>query len=159
MTESLLVMPPDGRQSEAALAIRRGTLRLIAAHGLTGLAELPLASGRRADIAAIGLKGEIWIIEVKSSVIDFRTDRKWPEYRLHCDRLFFAVAPDFPLELLPEDTGIIIADAFGAAVARPAPHHPMAGATRRAMTLRLARMASARLMAIMDPESLRYLDL
>ncbi len=162
MTETLLsppgpVAPVDGRQSAAALAIQRGSLRLLAASGLVGVTELPLASGRRADIVGLDPRGEVWILEIKSSLADFRADRKWPDYRLHCDRLFFAVAPDFPVEVLPDETGIILADGFGAAIARPAPHHPMPSATRRALTLRLARAAAARMMALQDPEGFRNL--
>ncbi|HSI41868.1 MAG TPA: MmcB family DNA repair protein [Xanthobacteraceae bacterium] len=159
MDESDFLLAPDGRQSPMARAIQRGTLRHLLARGLVGLTELPLASGRRADIAALGPRGEVWIVEIKSSVIDFRTDRKWPDYRLYCDRLFFAVPLDFPLELLPQDAGALVADAFGAAPAWEAPLHPLAGSRRRAMTLRLARAAAGRLMGVSDPESLRGLDL
>lgn len=150
-----LVLPPDGRQSETARAIQRGALRYLAARGLVGVPEFSLASGRRADIAALDLRGEVWVVEIKSSVTDFRTDRKWTEYRAHCDRLFFAVGPDFPLEILPEDTGILVADAFGAGLVREAPLHALAGATRKALTLRFARAAAGRLMGLMDPEALR----
>lgn len=150
-----LVLPPDGRQSETARAIQRGALRYLAARGLVGVPEFSLASGRRADIAALDLRGEVWVVEIKSSVTDFRTDRKWAEYRAHCDRLFFAVGPDFPVEILPEDTGILVADAFGAGLVREATLHALAGATRKALTLRFARAAAGRLMGLMDPEALR----
>ncbi|MDF2620655.1 MAG: hypothetical protein K0S00_3314 [Xanthobacteraceae bacterium] len=159
MSEPALVMPIDGRQSEMARAIQRGALRYLGARGLVGVPEFALASGRRADIAAIDMRGEVWVIEIKSSVIDFRTDRKWTDYRFHCDRLFFAVGPDFPLDILPEDTGIMVADQFGAGLIREAPHHPMPGATRKALTLRLARTAAGRLMGLMDPEALRGIEL
>lgn len=159
MSPAALVMPLDGRQSETARAIQRGALRYLAARGLMGVAEFSLASGRRADIAAIDGRGEVWVIEIKSSVIDFRTDRKWTDYRLHCDRLFFAVGADFPLDILPEDAGVLVADQFGAGMIREAPHHPMPGATRKALTLRLARTAASRLMGLMDPEALRGIEL
>ncbi|MGA0561795.1 MmcB family DNA repair protein [Ancylobacter sp. VNQ12] len=159
MPPAALVMPLDGRQSETARAIQRGALRYLAARGLMGVAEFSLASGRRADIAAIDARGEVWVIEIKSSVIDFRTDRKWTDYRLHCDRLFFAVGADFPLDILPEDAGVLVADQFGAGMIREAPHHPMPGATRKALTLRLARTAASRLMGLMDPEALRGIEL
>ncbi|MDQ0347047.1 MmcB family DNA repair protein [Ancylobacter vacuolatus] len=154
-----LVLPPDGRQSETARGIQRGALRYLVARGLVGVPEFSLASGRRADIAALDTRGEVWVVEIKSSVIDFRTDRKWTEYRLYCDRLFFAVGPDFPLEILPEDTGILVADMFGAGLVREAPRHPMAGATRKALTLRFARAAAGRLMGLMDPDALRGIAL
>src|SRR5262249_38244379 len=99
----------DARQSPAAADICRGVARLLRAHGMASLAEVPLANGRRADVVAIATGGEIWIAEIKSSVEDFRADGKWPEYREFCDRLFFAVAPTFPCEMLPLDTGLIVA--------------------------------------------------
>jgi hypothetical protein len=154
-----LTLPVDGRQSETARAIQRGALRYLAARGLVGLPEFVLASGRRADIAAIDSRGEVWVIEIKSSVMDFRTDRKWAEYRLYCDRLFFAVGPDFPVEILPEDAGVMLADQFGAGLVREAPAHPLPAATRKALTLRLARTAAGRLMGLMDPEALRGIEL
>ena len=85
-----LVPTPDGRQSETALAIARGTARLLRSLGFACISELPLPSGRRADLVAINERGEIWIVEIKSSIEDLRADQKWPEYRAHCDRLFFA---------------------------------------------------------------------
>lgn len=159
MPPAALVMPLDGRQSETARAIQRGALRYLAARGLMGVAEFSLASGRRADIAAIDARGEVWVVEIKSSVVDFRTDRKWTDYRPHCDRLFFAVGADFPLDILPEDAGVLVADQFGAGMIREAPHHPMPGATRKALTLRLARTAASRLMGLMDPDVLRGIEL
>jgi len=159
MNELAFIMPLDGRQSDTARGIQRGALRYLAARGLVGVPEFCLASGRRADIAAIDSKGEVWVIEIKSSVIDFRTDRKWTDYRQHCDRLFFAVSPDFPVEILPADAGILVADQFGAGMIREAPVHPMPSATRRAVTLRLARTAAGRLMGLMDPEAMRGIEL
>jgi hypothetical protein len=144
--------PRDSRPSPAAFDICRGAARLLGAHGLASLAEVTLANGRRADLAGISGSGEIWIVEVKSSLEDFRSDTKWPEYREFCDRLYFAVAPDFPREVLPPDTGLIIADRYGGEIARPAPEHRLAGARRKAMTLRLARIAAMRLQAAIDPE-------
>ena len=85
-----LQIPVDGRQSETALAVARGTARLLHAHGFCVVSELPLPSGRRADLVALDAGGEIWIVEIKSSVADFRADQKWQDYRAHCDRLFFA---------------------------------------------------------------------
>jgi len=142
----------DGRQSPAAFDICRGVARLLKLHGLAVVSELALANGRRADVAGIAEGGEIWIVEIKSCLEDFRTDQKWPEYRDFCDRLFFAVAPDFPREVLPEDTGLIIADRYGGEIVRPAPEHKLAGARRKAMTLRLARTAAFRLQGAIDPE-------
>ena len=114
--------------------------------------EVSLANGRRADIAAVAAGGEIWIVEIKSSIEDFRTDQKWPEYRDYCDRLFFAVAPAFPREILPPDTGLVIADRYGGEVVRAAPEHKLAGARRKAVMLRLVHTAAFRLQAAIDPE-------
>src|SRR6478609_3965642 len=104
--ESLL---HDGRQSARVLAIARGTQRLLTALGRTCVAELPLPSGRRADLVALADDGEIWIIEIKSSIADFYADQKWQDYRLHCDRLLFATSLEVPCEIFPPDTGLIVA--------------------------------------------------
>src|SRR3954464_6028050 len=97
-------LPIDGRQSATALAVARGTTRLLHSLGFSVVSELPLASGRRADLVALGGGGEVWIIEIKSSVADFRADQKWMDYRLHCDRLFFATTLEVPCEIFPPDT-------------------------------------------------------
>ncbi|KCZ50308.1 MmcB family DNA repair protein [Hyphomonas pacifica] len=145
---------PDQRPADLpgsrAAEIVRGTMRLLAGLGFHGVTEMTLANSRRADIAALGPGGEIWIIEVKSSVADFRSDAKWPDYMSYCDRLFFAVGSDFPQELIPDETGLIVADAFGGAVIRDAPEDRVAAARRKAVTLRLARLASMRLMQAAD---------
>src|SRR3954469_14945977 len=109
-----LVPPPDRRQSETALAIARGTARLLRSLGFTCISELPLPSGRRAELVALNERGEIWIVEIKSSVEDLRADQKWEEYRAFCECLFFAFTQDLPCEIFPEDKGLIIADAYGA---------------------------------------------
>ncbi len=141
----------DGRQSVRALAIARGTQRLLTALGRTCVAELPLPSGRRADLVALADDGEIWIIEIKSSITDFRTDEKWLDYRAHCDRLLFATALDVPQEIFPQDAGLIVADEFGADLLRGAPEHRLHAATRRGMLLLFARAAARRLQALGDP--------
>jgi len=143
----------DGRQSQAAAAIARGCRRLLAGHGYASVCEIPLPNGRRADILAMDGKGTIWIVEVKSSLDDFRTDQKWPDYRDYCDHLLFAVAPDFPTEVLPPDTGLIVADRFGGELLRPAPAHPLAGGRRRSLLLRVSALAMARLQRLEDPEA------
>jgi len=151
LLERSLSIPIDGRQSPTALAVARGTQRLLVAHGLTCIGELPLASGRRADLVALRHDGEIWIVEIKSSVEDFRVDQKWPEYRAHCDRLFFATAAHVPAEIFPEDAGLIVADAYGAELLREAPEHRLHAATRRSMMLAFAHAAARRLQALSDP--------
>jgi len=137
----------DGRQSARALLVRRGVQRMLAEQGMHVLPELSLASGRRADLVALTRGGDIWIIEIKSSIEDFRVDRKWPQYRLHSDRFFFATHPDVPAEIFPEDCGFILSDGYGAEILREAPEHRLAGATRKALMLRIARAGAARLLA------------
>jgi hypothetical protein len=145
-------MLEDGRQSERALMVRRGTLRLLASLDLFALPEVTLATGRRADLAAVARNGEIWIIEIKSSKEDLRADVKWPEYRAFCDRFFFATLPDVDETLFPQDTGFIVADAHGGALLREAPPHPLQAATRKALLTRLSRLGAARLTALIDPD-------
>lgn len=148
-------LPIDGRQSPTALAIARGTTRLLHALGLSVMSELPLASGRRADLVALGASGEIWIVEIKSSVADFRADQKWMDYRLHCDRLFFATTVDVPCEIFPPDTGLIVADAYGASIHCEAPEHRLHASTRKCMLLAFARAAALRLSALADPDGIK----
>lgn len=145
----------DGRQSDRALAIQRGTCRMVREFGFAPLSELSLSTGHRADIVAIGLKGEIWIIEIKSSIEDFRIDQKWHHYLDHCDRLFFSVSGDFPTEILPPDTGIIVADRFGAAIVRNAPQDRLSAPRRRQVQLRFARAAALKLHGLADPGAAR----
>lgn len=147
-----LSFPVDGRQSATAFAVARGTTRLLHALGFSVVSELPLASGRRADLVAIGSAGEIWIVEIKSSIADFRTDRKWIDYRLHCDRLFFATTLALPCDIFPADAGLIVADAFGASIVCEAPEHRLHAATRKSMLLSFARVAALRLSALADPD-------
>jgi len=147
-----LKLPVDGRQSATALAVARGTTRLLHSLGFSVVSELPLPSGRRADLVALDAGGEIWIVEIKSSVADFRADQKWTDYRRHCDRLFFASTLEVPTDIFPQDAGLIIADAFGAEIAADAPEHRLHAATRKCLLLAFARAAALRLAALGDPE-------
>ena len=155
IADSDLILPEDGRQSDTARLVARGTRRLMRDLGFTSVTEVPLASGRRADLVALADDGTLIIIEIKSSIEDFRTDRKWPEYRTHCDRLYFAIPETVPAEIRPEEAGLILADGFGAAILREAPEHRLAAATRKAMLVRIARIASERLHRLADPDELR----
>ena len=146
-----LQVPVDGRQSETALAIARGASRLLHALGRCVVSELALPSGRRADLVALDSGGEIWIVEIKSSVADFRADQKWQDYRAHCDRLFFATSMEVPCEIFPPDTGLIVADSFGAQMVCEAPEHRLAAATRKSLMLSFARAAALRLQSLIDP--------
>ena len=112
---------------------------------------MALPSGRRADLVALEAGGEIWIVEIKSSVADFRADQKWQDYRAHCDRLFFATCIAVPCEIFPKDTGLIVADAFGAQMICEAPEHRLPAATRKSMMLLFARAAALRLLSLADP--------
>ncbi len=152
MMPAVAAVPIDGRQSPTALAIARGTARHLHALGYCVVSELPLPSGRRADLVALSAGGEIVIVEIKSSVADFRADQKWIDYRLHCDRLFFATVVDVPCEIFPKDAGLIVADAFGAAIICEAPEHRLPAPTRKAMMLRFAHAAALRLQALADPQ-------
>lgn len=135
----------------ATALICRGTMRLLAALDLVPLPEVPLPCGRRLDLLALGGAGELVAVEVKSCAADFTADAKWPEYLAWSDRFFFAVAPDFPLALLPPGEGLILADRYGAELVRPALPRPLAPARRRALQLRFARLAAARLQCLADP--------
>lgn len=151
--------PPDipaapclgGPQSAAAREICRGVVRVLAAHGLAAIAELPLPNGRRADVVGLGADGALWIVEIKSCLEDFRSDHKWMEYREYADRLLFAVLPGFPVEVLPEDAGLIVADRYGGEIVRQTPVARMTAHGRRAMTLRFARASASRLSVQLDP--------
>ncbi|WP_342640165.1 MmcB family DNA repair protein [Rhodoligotrophos ferricapiens] len=143
----------DGRQSETAAHVQRGVCRLLRAVGFAALTELPLASGRRADIMAVNERGDIWIIEIKSSITDFRADQKWPEYWDYCDRLYFAIPPTMAPEIMPIEAGLIIADQFGAEIMRDIGDIRLSAARRKAATLRFARAAALRLHNLRDPLS------
>lgn len=139
---------PTARASNPAIddahLLMRGTARLLLDLGITAIAEFTLPCGRRADLAGLGPKGEMVIIEVKSGVQDFRTDEKWPDYFAWCDRFYFAVSDRFPADILPDQTGLIIADGFGGAVVRESPVAKLAPARRKALTLKFARNAAER---------------
>lgn len=142
----------DRRQSEMALAIGRGVGRLLRQLGHVHISELTLANGRRGDVVALTSSGDIWIIEIKSSVEDFRTDHKWPEYWDYADCVLFAVSPDFPVEILPGDAGLILADRYGGEIVRLPEARRLAPARRKAMHLSFARAAALRLACALDPD-------
>ena len=144
-------VPLDGRQSATARVVTRGTARLLLSLGFSCVSELGLPSGRRADLVALDGAGQIWIVEIKSSIEDFRSDQKWMDYRMHCDRLFFATTLEVPCEIFPKDTGLIVADAFGGQVVCEAPEHRLPAPTRKSMTLLFAHAAALRLQSLIDP--------
>ncbi len=146
-------LPPDGSADPIAEEIRKGVSRLFVESGQMPIAEFTLPNGRRADIAALDREGILTIVEIKSSVADFRSDSKWPEYLDYCDALYFAVKPDFPSEILPGNCGLILADRYGGEIVRgPSPEHSkLVPARRKALTLRFARTAALRLAIRQDP--------
>lgn len=146
---SVLPLPPMPGQRLA-----RGTARLLRSMDHAVLTEFVPARGLRVDLISLGPKGELWIVECKSGRADFRADRKWQGYLDWCDRYFWAVDGDFPVELLPEDTGLIHADAFGAGITRMAPETRLAGARRVKVQRDFARAAALRLQMLADPEAL-----
>jgi hypothetical protein len=134
-----------------AAAICRGVCRRLAELGYATLTEVSLATGRRVDIMALDRRGEILVIEIKSSVADFRADHKWQDYLEFCDRFAFAVGPEFPRALLPEEVGLLVADAYDAHELRTGPATKLSAARRKHLMLRFAHVASARLLRREDP--------
>ncbi len=137
--------------AERAFAVRRATARLCLRLGWAPLHEVALPNGRRADILALRPDGGFACIEVKSGARDFLTDSKWPDYRAYADALYFAVDQDFPLDLLPAETGLIVAVGLEADLLREAPSHPLAPARRQALLRQFAALAAGRLAALEDP--------
>ncbi len=131
--------------------LARGVCRHLRGHGFAAITEFVPISGLRVDVIGIGPKSEIWIIECKSSRIDFMTDSKWEGYLPWCDRYFWAVDEDFDTDLLPQDTGIIIADAWDAEIQRWPEETKLAAARRKALVLGIARTAATRLQTLTDP--------
>lgn len=147
--------PTDGHQSVAAAEIARGTVRFLTCLDYVCVAEMPLPNGQRAGIVALSQTGKIVIVEIKSCHEDFRAGQKWSGYRDYCDALYFAVNTGFPLAVLPPDTGLIVADRYGADMISPAPDAPLQAARRKAVTLLFARASARRLSNLLDPELLR----
>ena len=140
-----------GEPLAGAAAICRGVCRVLAELGYATLTEVTLATGRRVDVMALDRRGEILVVEIKSSVADFRTDQKWQDYLEFCDRFAFAVGPDFPHALLPAEVGLMVADAYDAHTLREGPATPLSAARRKHLVLRFAHVASARLARRDDP--------
>jgi len=124
---------------------------MFAERGFASLTEFTTRDGLRMDVCALGPKGEIWCVEVKSSRADYNADRKWRGYPGWCDRFFFAVAESFPDEILPVEHGLIRADAYGGDILRFGLEEKLAPARRKAMTLAFARNAAQRVQGLADP--------
>jgi len=139
---------PPLTRPDITLALARGVTRLLSDLGLASLLEVPLVNGRRADVMGLAANGEIWIVETKSCLADYAVDSKWPDYVDYCDKFYFAVPPEFPREIIPDEVGLIVADGFGGAILLESLARPLAGARRKAVTLLFARIAAQRLVSV-----------
>ena len=142
--------PPHAPPRPGTL-LARGVARALDGLGFASVEEFVPARGLRVDVMGLGPRGELWVIECKSSLADFRADGKWQGYLPWCDRFFWAVDGAFPQEVLPGDTGIVVADSFDAEILRMAPETPLAPARRKALTRKFAMHAARRLRALRDP--------
>jgi hypothetical protein len=147
----LVSLTPSSAPLMPGQRLARGVVRHLAGLGFASVEEMVPAAGLRVDVMALGPKSEVWVIECKSGRADFRADHKWQGYLEFCDRFFWAVGADFPTDLLPDGTGLILADDYDAEIVRMGPEMPLAGARRKAMVLRFARHAAARAMLARDP--------
>lgn len=145
--------PDDLLPAMAGPRLARGVARALRSLNFVCVEELVPTPGLRVDVMALGPKGEIWVIECKSGRADYASDRKWQGYLDWCDRFFWAVDAAFPVGLLPDDSGLIMADAYGAEIIRMGPDTPLAPARRKALTLKFSRHAAARLQGLRDPEA------
>jgi hypothetical protein len=141
----------DRRQSPVAAELQRGVCRRFRAEGLSVVTELSLANGRRADVVALSSGDDVVIVEIKSCLLDYESDGKWQDYLPFCDRLYFAVAADFPCEVIPATAGLILADRYGAELVREPAEERLTAARRKAMMLCFARAAALRLQLHLDP--------
>jgi hypothetical protein len=135
----------DATNEQPGIRLARGVCRMLLDEGFSVLTEFPVRTGRRLDVLALGPKGEFWCVEVKSSRADFQSDRKWPDYLDWCDRLYFAVPPGFPEDLLPVEHGLIRTDEWDAEILRHGTEARLAAARRKSVMLRFARLAADRL--------------
>ena len=140
------------RDDKIAADITRGVSRLLSQMDYSPVSELTLNTGRRIDVAGINKKGEILFVEVKSGVADYRSDQKWQEYLDYCDRFFFAVDANFPSELIPDSTGLIIADRYGAQIMRDIEKPPAHASRRRTVLIRYGRSSAQRLRSLLEDD-------
>lgn len=155
----MVICMPEDHEPPSLLPgqlLARGVARALRSHDFVSVEELVPTSGLRVDVMALGPRGEVWIVECKSSRADFQSDSKWQGYLEWCDRFFWAVDGDFPTELLPDDTGLILADAYDAEIIRMGPEAKLAAARRKVMVQKFARHAAVRAQAARDPGFLRF---
>lgn len=141
----------DAARPQVTQAVTRGARRALAAMGYSSLVEVTLKGGRRADILAFDKKGHVTIVEVKSGLADYAADAKWRDYLEFCDKFYFAVSDSFPQSQIPEDCGLMVADAYEAVIVREAAETPLAAARRRSLMLTIARLGADRLHLLQDP--------
>ncbi|MEP2683715.1 MAG: MmcB family DNA repair protein [Sulfitobacter sp.] len=146
------MMENEIRQFQPGQLLARGVMRHLADLGFASVEELVPTRGLRVDVMALGPKGEIWIVECKSCRADFMGDAKWEGYLEWADRFFWAVDSDFPVELLPEESGLIIGDAYGAEIVRMSDETKLAPARRKVMVQKFATHAARRLHRLRDPD-------
>ncbi|SDO42043.1 hypothetical protein SAMN05216196_105249 [Lutimaribacter pacificus] len=132
--------------------LARGVSRHLASHGFVSVEEFVPARGLRVDVMGLGPRGELWVVECKSCRADFQSDSKWQGYLDWCDRYFWAVDADFPTELLPDETGLILADAWDAEIIRMGPEAKLPAPRRKVLTQKFAVHAARRLHAFRDPD-------
>lgn len=150
---------PDDLQTpplQPGQLLARGVVRHLISHGFACVEEFVPERGKRVDVMALGPKGELWVVECKSSRADFQSDSKWEGYLEWCDRYFWAVDEAFPTELLPDETGLIIADAYDGEIIRMAPEDKLAAARRKVVVQKFARIAALRLSNLRDPDSAKF---
>ena len=150
-------MPDDlsPKDLQPGQLLARGVVRHLSSHGFACIEEFTPERGKRVDVMALGPKGELWVVECKSSRADFQSDSKWEGYLEWCDRYFWAVDEDFPTELLPDETGLIIADAYDGEIIRMAPEDKLAAARRKVVVQKFARVSATRLSLMRDPDLAR----
>ncbi len=151
MAMPVTTLTPEPAAPQPGQLLARGVCRLLLSHNFTPLEEFVPERGKRVDVIGLGPKGEIWVVECKSSRADFLSDGKWQGYLDWCDRFFWAVDQEFPLDLLPEDSGLIIADSYGGEILRMPDESKLAAARRKAMTLKIARDTARRLHGLRYP--------
>ena len=153
LKDQLLPFPIPQSPLRPGQLLARGVSRHLLSLDFVSAEELVPACGLRVDVMALGPKTEIWIVECKSSRADFSSDHKWQNYLPWCDRFFWAVDADFPTDILPQDTGLILADGYDAEILRLGPEEKLAGQRRRALLQKIAQHSARRLQALRDPES------
>ena len=136
---------------ERTLRVRRAAARLCLRLGWAPLHEVRLANGRRADILALQPGGGFVCIEVKSGLRDYLADAKWLEYQPYCDQFLFAVDADFPHDILPPETGLIVCAGREADLLRDPSCIRLPPSRRKALLERFAWLAAGRLAAREDP--------